>query len=98
MPDGAISLRIHSVGGWGAITMGKNVVLTAFELARPARQGQPEVRLGEEGAADHVLRDAVAEPIRLNGELRTWTSCCRRTPTCSATRTRCSGSRRAAPS
>jgi pyruvate-ferredoxin/flavodoxin oxidoreductase len=32
LPKGATSLRIHSVGGWGAITMGKNLTLTAFEL------------------------------------------------------------------
>jgi pyruvate-ferredoxin/flavodoxin oxidoreductase len=32
-PAGAIAIRIHSVGGWGAITTGKNLVLTAFELA-----------------------------------------------------------------
>jgi pyruvate-ferredoxin/flavodoxin oxidoreductase len=32
MPAGAIALRIHSVGGWGAITMGKNLSMTVFEL------------------------------------------------------------------
>ena len=32
MPTGAISVRIHSVGGWGAITMGKNLSMTIFEL------------------------------------------------------------------
>jgi pyruvate-ferredoxin/flavodoxin oxidoreductase len=37
---------------------------------RPARQGEPEVRLREEGSADHVLRDAVRERNRLNGELK----------------------------
>ncbi|MDJ0520604.1 MAG: pyruvate ferredoxin oxidoreductase, partial [Planctomycetota bacterium] len=33
LPDGSLSVRIHSVGGWGAITMGKNLALTASELA-----------------------------------------------------------------
>ncbi|MBM3500874.1 MAG: pyruvate ferredoxin oxidoreductase, partial [Armatimonadetes bacterium] len=32
LPEGATSLRIHSVGGWGAMTMGKNIAQTAFEL------------------------------------------------------------------
>ncbi|NNL30198.1 MAG: pyruvate ferredoxin oxidoreductase, partial [Gemmatimonadetes bacterium] len=32
LPEGAVSIRIHSVGGWGAITMGKNLTMTAFEL------------------------------------------------------------------
>ncbi len=36
MPKGAISIRIHSIGGWGAITTGKNVAMTAFlALGRP---------------------------------------------------------------
>ncbi|HZJ02029.1 MAG TPA: hypothetical protein VFD22_15320, partial [Gemmatimonadaceae bacterium] len=32
LPKGSVSVRIHSVGGWGAITMGKNLTLTVFEL------------------------------------------------------------------
>ena len=32
LPDGSTAVRIHSVGGWGAITMGKNLAMTAFEL------------------------------------------------------------------
>ncbi|HKK08492.1 MAG TPA: pyruvate ferredoxin oxidoreductase, partial [Gemmatimonadota bacterium] len=33
MPEGSVSVRIHSIGGWGAVTMGKNLAHTAFELA-----------------------------------------------------------------
>ncbi|MFI5246888.1 MAG: transketolase C-terminal domain-containing protein, partial [Gemmatimonadales bacterium] len=32
LPKGSTAVRIHSVGGWGAITMGKNLAMTAFEL------------------------------------------------------------------
>ncbi len=56
MPKGATSIRIHSVGGWGAITMGKNLAQTAADLLGPLHQGQPEVRLREEGAAHDLLR------------------------------------------
>ena len=31
-PEDTVELRIHSVGGWGAITMGKNLAMTAAEL------------------------------------------------------------------
>ena len=41
LPANSTAVRIHSVGGWGAITMGKNLALTAFELlgltSRPTR-------------------------------------------------------------
>ena len=52
------------------------------------REGQPEVRLGEEGPADHVLRHARAgaDPAQLRAA-STSTSCSRRIPTSSATRT-----------
>ncbi|HET8774241.1 MAG TPA: pyruvate ferredoxin oxidoreductase, partial [Thermoanaerobaculia bacterium] len=32
LPEGSVALRIHSVGGWGAITMGKNLSSTVFDL------------------------------------------------------------------
>ena len=32
MPKDSITVRMHSVGGWGAITTGKNLAMTLFEL------------------------------------------------------------------
>ena len=67
-----MSIRIHSVGGWGAITMGKNLAHDRGGPARTLHQGQPEVRLREEGPADHLLRDAGqgADPAQLRAEAR----------------------------
>ena len=42
MPEGAISVRIHSIGGWGAITTGKNLAMTAFDLAGLQIQANPK--------------------------------------------------------
>src|SRR3990172_8168277 len=42
MPEGSLAFRIHSVGGWGAITMGKNVAMTAFELLRLHVKANPQ--------------------------------------------------------
>ena len=43
-PEDSLELRIHSVGGWGAITMGKNLAMTCGRIARHAYQGKPEIR------------------------------------------------------
>ena len=32
MPDKSITVRMHSVGGWGAITTGKNLAMTLYDL------------------------------------------------------------------
>ena len=32
MPKDSITVRFHSVGGWGAITTGKNLAMTLFDL------------------------------------------------------------------
>ena len=72
MPKGAITVRMHSVGGWGAITTGKNLAMTLFELLGCGHQGQPEIRFRKEGPADHLLpvRRAGADPHQLRIRLR----------------------------
>ncbi|MCK7577456.1 MAG: hypothetical protein MZV65_17725 [Chromatiales bacterium] len=92
MPKGAITVRMHSVGGWGAITTGKNLAVTLFDLLGYDIKANPEVRLGEEGPADHLLPvgRAGADPRQLRVRASsTW--CCRRTRTCSATANPLSG-------
>ncbi|HEY5476671.1 MAG TPA: hypothetical protein VIK11_08130, partial [Tepidiformaceae bacterium] len=42
LANGSISLRMHSVGGWGAITTGKNLVHTVFELLGLNVQANPK--------------------------------------------------------
>ncbi|MFN8582948.1 MAG: 2-oxoacid:acceptor oxidoreductase family protein, partial [Gemmatimonadaceae bacterium] len=70
MPDGAISLRIHSVGGWGAITMGKNVAMTAFELFGLHIKANPKYGSEKKGQPTTFYATFAHEPIRLNCELR----------------------------
>lgn len=70
MPEGALSLRIHSVGGWGAITMGKNVVLTAFELLGLHVKANPKYGSEKKGQPTTFYATLAPEPIRLNSELR----------------------------
>jgi pyruvate-ferredoxin/flavodoxin oxidoreductase len=70
LPADAISLRIHSVGGWGAITMGKNVVMTAFELAGLNVKANPKYGSEKKGQPTTFYGLLSREPLRLNGELK----------------------------
>jgi pyruvate-ferredoxin/flavodoxin oxidoreductase len=70
LPKDAISLRIHSVGGWGAITMGKNVALTAFELFGMHVKANPKYGSEKKGQPTTFYATMAHEPIRLNTELK----------------------------
>ncbi len=70
LPEDAISMRIHSVGGWGAITMGKNVVLTGFELAGLNVKANPKYGSEKKGQPTTFYGVLSREPLRLNGELQ----------------------------
>jgi pyruvate-ferredoxin/flavodoxin oxidoreductase len=70
MPKGSISIRIHSVGGWGAITMGKNVALTAFELFGLEIKANPKYGSEKKGQPTTFYATLAREPILLNAELK----------------------------
>jgi pyruvate-ferredoxin/flavodoxin oxidoreductase len=69
-PRGAVSLRIHSVGGWGAITMGKNVAMTVFELLGMHIKANPKYGSEKKGQPTTFYATFAHEPIRLNCELK----------------------------
>ena len=68
MPEGAISLRIHSVGGWGAITTGKNLAMTLFDLLGFDIKANPKYGSEKKGQPTTYYLSAAPEPIRLNCE------------------------------
>ncbi len=53
LPDGAIAVRLHSIGGWGMITTGKNLgeIIGAFDADLSERQGKKD----EFGRLEEVL-------------------------------------------
>jgi len=69
LPQGSISIRIHSVGGWGAITMGKNLALTAAELMGLHIKANPKYGSEKKGQPTTFYATLAREPIRLNCEL-----------------------------
>ncbi|HEX9565620.1 MAG TPA: 2-oxoacid:acceptor oxidoreductase family protein [Gemmatimonadaceae bacterium] len=70
LPKDSISIRIHSVGGWGAITMGKNLSMTAFELFGMDIKANPKYGSEKKGQPTTFYATLAHEPIRLNGELK----------------------------
>ena len=69
-PEDALELRIHSVGGWDAVAMGKNLALTTAELLGLHIKAYPKA--GSENKGQPTTFSAVLsqEPLRLNCELQ----------------------------
>jgi pyruvate-ferredoxin/flavodoxin oxidoreductase len=70
MPKGGSSLRIHSVGGWGAITMGKNVATTTSELLGLHIKANPKYGSEKKGQPTTFYASLASEPVRTNCELK----------------------------
>ncbi len=68
MPPGAITVRFHSVGGWGAITTGKNLAMTLFDLLGYHVKANPKYGSEKKGQPTTYYLSAAPEPIRVNCE------------------------------
>jgi pyruvate-ferredoxin/flavodoxin oxidoreductase len=70
MPDDSISIRIHSIGGWGAITMGKNIALTAFELLGLNIKANPKYGSEKKGQPTNFYATLSRDELLINAELK----------------------------
>ena len=68
MPEGSITVRFHSVGGWGAITTGKNLAMTLFDLLDFHIKANPKYGSEKKGQPTTYYLSAAPEPIRINCE------------------------------
>lgn len=68
LPKGAITTRIHSVGGWGAITTGKNLAITLHELLGYDIKANPKYGSEKKGQPTTYYLSAAPEPILINCE------------------------------
>ncbi|RLE23188.1 MAG: pyruvate ferredoxin oxidoreductase [Acidobacteria bacterium] len=68
LPEGAITVRMHSVGGWGAITTGKNLAITLNELLGYDIKANPKYGSEKKGQPTTYYLSAAPEPIRINCE------------------------------
>jgi pyruvate-ferredoxin/flavodoxin oxidoreductase len=68
MPKDAITVRMHSIGGWGAITTGKNLAVTLFDLLGYDIKANPKYGSEKKGQPTTYYLSAAPEPIRVNCE------------------------------
>ncbi|WP_455374878.1 2-oxoacid:acceptor oxidoreductase family protein [Kaarinaea lacus] len=68
MPPESITVRFHSIGGWGAITTGKNLALTLFDLLGYHIKANPKYGSEKKGQPTTYYLSAAPEPIRMNCE------------------------------
>ena len=68
LPKNAIAVRMHSVGGWGAVTTGKNLAMTLFELLGWDIKANPKYGSEKKGQPTTYYLSAAPEPIRINCE------------------------------
>ena len=68
MPKNSITVRMHSVGGWGAITTGKNLAMTLFDLLGYDIKANPKYGSEKKGQPTTYYLSAAPEPIRINCE------------------------------
>jgi len=84
LPDGAISIRFHSIGGWGAITTGKNLSEILGDLGTYVAKrdfpgedkevvhisANPKYGSEKKGAPTNYFLVAAPERVRVNCDLR----------------------------
>lgn len=68
LPKGAITVRMHSIGGWGAITTGKNLAVTLYELLGYHLKANPKYGSEKKGQPTTYYLSVAPEPIRINCE------------------------------
>jgi pyruvate-ferredoxin/flavodoxin oxidoreductase len=68
MPPHSTTVRFHSVGGWGAITTGKNLAMILFELLGYYIKANPKYGSEKKGQPTTYYLAAAPEPIRINCE------------------------------
>jgi pyruvate-ferredoxin/flavodoxin oxidoreductase len=68
MPANSTTVRFHSVGGWGAITTGKNLAMTLFDLLGYHIKANPKYGSEKKGQPTTYYLSAAPEPIRVNSE------------------------------
>ncbi|MCG5547642.1 2-oxoacid:acceptor oxidoreductase family protein [Halorhodospira halochloris] len=70
LPEGSITARLHSVGGWGAMTTGKNLAMTLFDLLDFHIKANPKYGSEKKGQPTTYYLAAAPEPIRVSSELK----------------------------
>lgn len=71
LPKGAVAVRMHSIGGWGAITTGLNLTSTIYDLLGVQVRANPKYGSEKKGQPTAFYAVFAPERIRINCELKT---------------------------
>ncbi|MFQ5593221.1 MAG: 2-oxoacid:acceptor oxidoreductase family protein, partial [Anaerolineae bacterium] len=70
LPEGAVAVRMHSIGGWGAITTGLNLTSTIYDLLNVHVKANPKYGSEKKGQPTAFYAAFAPERIRVNCELK----------------------------
>ncbi len=68
LPESSLTARMHSVGGWGSITTGKNLAMTLFDLLGFDIKANPKYGSEKKGQPTTYFLSVSPDPIHLNCE------------------------------
>ncbi len=68
LPESSLTVRMHSVGGWGTVTTGKNLAMTLFDLLGYDIKANPKYGSEKKGHPTTYYLAVAPEPIKLNCE------------------------------
>jgi pyruvate-ferredoxin/flavodoxin oxidoreductase len=68
MPEGSITIRIHSVGGWGAMATGKSLTMTLADILGYYIKSNPKYGSEKKGQPTTYYLAVAPEPIKINAE------------------------------
>ena len=70
LPKDAMSFRMHSIGGWGAITTGKNMAMTISDLLGMKVKANPKYGSEKKGQPTTFYSSLSRDDIRMNCDLK----------------------------
>lgn len=68
LPENSLILRMHSIGGWGAVTTGKNLAMTLFDLLDFNIKANPKYGSEKKSHPTSYYLAVSEDPIHLNCE------------------------------
>jgi len=68
LPENSITVRIHSVGGWGAMATGKNLTMTLADILGFYIKSNPKYGSEKKGQPTTYYLSVAPEPIKINCE------------------------------
>ncbi len=84
LPDNSIAVRIHSIGGWGAMATGKNLTMTLADILGFYIKSNPKYGSEKKGSLPPTICRWRRSRSRSTANISSWTWSCRPIRMCSS--------------